>query len=311
MGDQTSVRTTGSPARRWAIGLLGGLGLLGSGCGGLDLAAADPSPVTAGLHGTSGIGSRTYQYKVPSHYDRATATPLLIMLHGFSASGSLEELYLHFGELAESKTFLYAYPDGLKDPVGLRYWNAMEWCCDFFKSGVDDVAYLRAVIDDMSSKYNVDPKRIFVVGHSNGGFMSHRLGCELSDKLAGLVSLAGAQWNDPTRCRPTQPLAVAEIHGTLDALIGYGGSVNFPSAKQTVDVWANRNRCTGVLTYGGDNLDLDAGLPGAETKVERYTGCPAQAPVELWTIQGGSHIPGLSAYFTSSIYNFLMAHPKP
>jgi len=318
MRNQSSSGTRGAAAWLRTVGLLGGLlGGLG-GCG----PAGDLDPAsgaqTEGLvraavtvRGVSPVDSRPYQYKVPSRYDRATPTPLLVMLHGFSASGPLEELYLHFGALADSKTFLYAYPDGLKDPVGLRYWNAMEWCCDFFKSGVDDVAYVRAVIDDMSSKFNVDPKRIFVVGHSNGGFMSHRLGCELSDKIAGIVSLAGAQWSDPTRCVPTKPIAVAEIHGTLDTLIGYGGSANFPSAHQTVEIWANRNRCTGALTYGGDNLDLDGLLLGAETKVERYTGCPAQGPVELWSIQGGSHVPTLSAYFTSSIYSFLMAHPKP
>lgn len=220
-------------------------------------------------------------------------------------------LYFHFTALAESQTFLYAYPNGLQDPVGMRYWNAMEWCCDFFHSGVDDVGYLSAVIDDMSSKFNVDKKRVYVVGHSNGGFMSHRLACELSDKVAGIVSLAGAQWSDPTRCLPTQAVPVVELHGDNDGLINYNGSANYPSAHETVAVWANRNRCTGALTYSGDNLDLDALLPGAETKIERYTGCPAQGPVELWTIQGGSHIPALSKYFTTAVYNFLSSHPKP
>ena len=322
MRNQTLTRT-GTWGRLRAVGLLSGLialTALGSGCG--TASEAEPQATassgdrqalqsaTVQVSGLGPVDTRPYQYKVPTRYDRTRATPLVVMLHGFSASGALQEAYFNFGDLADSRTFLYAYPDGLKDPVGLRYWNAMEWCCDFFKSGVDDVAYLSAVIDDMSRKFNVDPKRIFIVGHSNGGFMAHRLGCELSEKVAGIVSLAGAQWSDPTRCVPKQPLAVAQIHGTLDTLIGYGGTANFPSAHQTVEIWANRNRCTGVLTYGGDKLDLDKLLLGAETKVERYTGCPAQAPVELWSIQGGSHIPALSAYFTSSVYDFLMAHPK-
>jgi polyhydroxybutyrate depolymerase len=109
---------------------------------------------------------------------------------------------------------------------------------------------------------------------------------------------------------PKQPVAVAQVHGNLDIVIGYGGTASFPSARETVGIWANRNRCTGALTYGGDKMDLDKVLLGAETKVERYAGCPTQAPVELWTIQGGSHIPALSSYFTSSVYDFLMAHPK-
>ena len=267
---------------------------------------AQLSPQTAGP-----LDGRPYRYKVPSRYDKTRPTPLVVMLHGFSASGSVEELYLNISAIAESKTFLYAFPDGTQNPVGLRFWNAMEWCCNFFKSGVDDVAYVNAVISDMQSRYNVDPKRIFVVGHSNGGFMAHRVACELSDKVAGIVSLAGQQWNDPTRCVPKKPIAVAQIHGTLDVVISYIGSLNYPSAHSTVNIWANRNRCTGALTYSGTSLDLDTLLLGAETTVERYTGCPAAGPVELWSIQGGSHLPAITSHFTSSIYEFLMAHPKP
>lgn len=280
---------------------------------GAALAAAGPAAQvsTVTLEGVGPVDTRPYQYKVPSRYDRSRPTPLLILLHGFGASGSLQEIYFNFSALAESQTFLYAYPDGKQDPALLRYWNAMEWCCDFFKSGVDDVAYIKAIIDDMSSKFNVDPKRVFIVGHSNGGFMAHRIGCELSEKVAGVVSLAGAQWNDTRRCVPKQPIAVAQIHGTLDIVISYIGSLNYPSAHSTVNTWANRNRCTGALTYSGTSLDLDTLLLGAETTVERYTGCPATGPVELWSIQGGSHLPAITSHFTSSIYEFLMAHPKP
>jgi polyhydroxybutyrate depolymerase len=304
-------------------------GLLATGCGnptqgnllgleqkselfGSELDAAVPRSQKAVLASRgSSIGTRTYQFVVPSGYDPAKPTPLVVLAHGFGASGPLQELYFQFTSLAQSKTFLYAYPDGLQDPLGARYWNATDGCCDFFHSGVDDVAYLGAVIDDMSSKYNVDKKRVFVIGHSNGGFMAHRLACDLSGRVAAVVSLAGAQWKDPTHCLPSEPVAVAEIHGNLDALISYDGGTSYPSAHETVADWANRNRCTGALTYNGDNLDLDLVLPGAETKVERYTGCPEQGPVELWTIEGGSHIPVLTKYFTQAVYSFLSSHPKP
>jgi polyhydroxybutyrate depolymerase len=330
MRNETATWTFGSgrSARRFWPGLLCGvlaIGVLGAGagCGGASEPAGAPEPAVPAvfdpsarlselkLNGVSPVDTRPYQYKVPSRYDRTKPTPLLILLHGFGASGSLQEIYFNFSALAEKQTFLYAYPDGKQDPVGLRYWNAMEWCCDFFKSGVDDVAYIKAIIADMSGKFNVDPKRVFIVGHSNGGFMAHRIGCELSEQVAGVVSLAGAQWNDPSRCVPKQPIAVAQIHGTLDVVISYIGSLNYPSAHATVNIWANRNRCTGALTYGGENLDLDTLLLGAETTVERYTGCPAQGPVELWSIQGGSHLPAITSHFTSLIYDFLMAHPKP
>jgi polyhydroxybutyrate depolymerase len=264
------------------------------------------SPETAGP-----ITSRPYKYKVPSRYDATKPTPLVVMLHGFTASGELNELILHLAPLAETKTFLYAFPDGTKNPLGMRFWNATDFCCNFFGSKVDDVAYVTAVIDDMASRYNVDKKRVFLVGHSNGGYMSHRMACDRSSKIAGIVSLAGAQWNDATRCAPTDKVSVLQVHGNGDVLVGYGGGPLYPGARETVGIWANRNGCTGRLTYGGKRLDLESVLPGAETKIEEYGGCPRSGAVELWTIEGGSHVPAFTSFWPTAIYDFLMAHPKP
>lgn len=263
-------------------------------------------PQTAGP-----IMSRPYKYKVPSRYDATKPTPLLVMLHGFTASGDINELILHLAPLAESKNFLYAFPDGTKNPLGMRFWNATDFCCNFFGSTVDDVAYLTAVIDDMASRYNVDKKRVFLVGHSNGGYMSHRMACDRSSKIAGIVSLAGAQWNDATRCAPTDKVSVLQVHGNSDGLVAYGGGPLYPGARETVGIWANRNGCTGRLAYGGKRLDLETLLPGAETKIEEYGGCPANGAVELWTIEGGSHVPAFTSFWPTAIYDFLMAHPKP
>jgi polyhydroxybutyrate depolymerase len=255
--------------------------------------------------------SRPYKYKVPSRYDASKPTPLVVMLHGLSASGELNELILRLAPLSESRTFLYAFPDGTKNPLGIRFWNATDFCCNFFGSTVDDVAYITAVIDDMASRYNVDRRRVFLVGHSNGGYMAHRMACDRSSRIAGIVSLAGAQWKDATRCRPTDKVSVLQVHGTLDTLVGFGGGPLYPSAKDTVATWANRNGCLGRLTYGGKRVDLDSLVPGAETKIEEYTGCAASGAVELWTIEGGSHVPAFTPYWAGAIYDFLMAHPKP
>ena len=92
--------------------------------------------------------------------------------------------------------FLYAFPDGTRDRLGNRFWNASDACCDLFQSGVDDVAYLTAVIDDMSARFHVDAKRIHLVGHSNGGFMSHRYACDRAERVAAFVSLAGDNYKD-------------------------------------------------------------------------------------------------------------------
>jgi len=263
----------------------------------------------AHLSGT--VMARPYKYKVPKGYDPAVPTPLLVLLHGLTASGELQSLYLGLAPLSDSRKFLYVYPDGTQNPLGARFWNATDFCCNFFGSDVDDVAYLTAVIDDMASRFNVDSRRIFLVGHSNGGFMAHRMACDRSSRIAGIVSLAGAQWNDALRCNPTDKVAVLQVHGTLDALVAYNGGPLYPSAHETVAIWANRNRCLGRLTDGGTRLDLDGVLLGAETTVERYTGCAETGAVELWTIRGASHVPAFTSFWPGALYDFLMTHPKP
>lgn len=272
-----------------------------------DLSGPAPqNPETAKL-----IMSRPYKYKVPKDYDPKKPTPLVVMLHGLSASGELNELVLHLAPLADSRTFLYAYPDGTKDSIGQRFWNATDGCCDFFGSKVDDVGYLTAVIDDLSSRYNVDAKRVFLVGHSNGGYMAHRMACDRSAKIAGIVSLAGAQWIDASKCRPTGKVSVLQVHGTADTNVAYNGTPLTPGARATVAIWANRNACLGSLTDTGSRIDIESGLQGAETKVEAYSGCAKEGSVELWTMEGGGHIPVFNAKWPGAIYDFLLAHPKP
>src|SRR5436190_13228372 len=101
------------------------------------------------------VAGRPYGFKVPTGYDSKTPTPLVILLHGYGASGAQQESYFQFGAVADEQTFLYATPDGTADGTGRRFWNADDACCDFFATGVDDVAYLNAMIDDISSKYTV------------------------------------------------------------------------------------------------------------------------------------------------------------
>ena len=289
----------------------------GEDAGAQDAGNLDAGPADAGADaGTNPLVlARPYHLQIPAGYVPGTPVPLLLMFHGYGASGAGEESYLRLGALADAKTFLYAWADGTPDALGLRFWNATDACCDLYGKGVDDVAYASAILDDVQSKYAVDPKRIFLFGHSNGGFMAHRLACELSDRLAGVVSLAGMTWNDPVRCNAKGPVAVLQIHGDADAVIHYGGGrvlssmAPYPSARDTVAAWGTIDGC-GALQPTGTRLDLDSRLPGAETVVERYEGCRGGA-VELWTIQVGSHIPSWTDGWSAPVWDFLAAHPRP
>ena len=156
-------------------------------------------------------------------HDEKNAYPLIVLLHGYTANGFVQDALFGFAQLADDKQLFVAHPDGTVDQTGARFWNATDACCDFYGSGVDDVAYLNAVVDDMEQNFNIDKKRVFFVGHSNGGFMSHRMACDAADRVAGIVALAGDNWQDPSKCNPTAPVAVLQVHGTADTEVPYDG----------------------------------------------------------------------------------------
>jgi polyhydroxybutyrate depolymerase len=264
---------------------------------------------------TNPIDSRPYLSVVPSSYTPGTPMPLVVLLHGYGANAVLQNGYLKLSQAAEAKGFLYAYPDGTVDAAGRRFWNATDACCNFFGSTVDDVGYLAAVIADMKSKYTVDPARVFVVGHSNGGFMAYRLACELSSQVTGIMVLAGATWNDPGECQPALPVTVLHMHGDQDDTILYGGGSSggnpYPSAAVSASTWATYDGCA-PTTDSLPPVDIDSFLAGAETTRLSYDdGCQAGSAVQLWTIQGEGHIPAFSPTWFDPVYTYLMAHPRP
>jgi polyhydroxybutyrate depolymerase len=293
-----------------ALGLGLTVGVTACGGGGDDDPAtpdADPTPDAGGP-----FAERPYELYVPPGYVAGTPTPLVVLLHGYSASAFIQEAYFQLEPVAEAETFLYARPEGTIDSNDNQFWNATNACCDFDQSNVDDVGYLTALIDDVARRYTVDPARVFVVGHSNGGFMSHRLACDIADRVAAIVSLAGVVWNDPALCTPSAPVSVAQVHGTDDETILYAGGTalaRYPSAEETVAIWRDKNGCTG--TGAPSTLDLETVLAGAETTITPATGCSAGVAVELWSIAGGSHVPSFANDWGERVWAFLSAHPKP
>jgi polyhydroxybutyrate depolymerase len=266
------------------------------------------------------VAARPYTLHVPPGYDSARPTPLLVMLHGYSAGGQLEEDSLfHLTQASATYGFLYALPDGTVDSMGNRFWNATDACCNFYGSHVDDVAYLNAVIDDIESKYTVDLKQVFVGGHSNGAMMAQVFACRHAKRVAGVFSYAGAVWERTSMCAPNDLVSVAELHGDMDPTVPYDGGSNtaypqsppYPSAAVTVTTWASRDGCTTVLANDGEAFDLVPSLPGSETTVAKAVGCPPGVDAELWTIHGGGHMDTFSAAFGPAVWRFLHGHPKP
>jgi polyhydroxybutyrate depolymerase len=284
--------------------------------GGTGLGGYDPNPFG---------GSRPVKLYVPTGYSASTPAPLVILLHGYSANGAEEDLYLDLHATAEADSVLYAHPDGTLDIKGNRFWNATDACCDFYGVTVDDVAYLTSLVTEIETRYSVDKKRIYFMGHSNGAFMSYRMACDRAEMVAAIASLAGATWLDTSRCKPSQPVSVVEIHGNADQVVLYdGGTTNtdsifdggtitgggqYPSATTTVADWVSYDGCSTTANTSSPSLDIVAGMSTTDTRYK--SGCRSGSEVDLWTIQGGSHIPGIAASFGPDAFKFLLAHPKP
>ncbi|MFQ5741427.1 MAG: alpha/beta hydrolase family esterase [Acidobacteriota bacterium] len=262
------------------------------------------------------LGRGPVTVHLPPSYDPGVATPLLVLLHGYGATGDVQELYMRFTPLADEFGFLYAHPDGSKDPLGLQFWNATDACCDFFGSGIDDSGYLLDLIEAIKGLANVDRDRVYLVGHSNGGYMSYRMACDHADTIAAIASLAGATWLDPASCSPSGPVHILEIHGTEDRLVRFMGGCTFPStcypgAIETVRQWAAFDRCDPFVDTSPAPINLDFRVPGDETRIARVDqGCLPSGSAELWVMQGVGHIPFLSRDFSRMVVEHLLAHPK-
>ena len=257
---------------------------------------------------------RAYSKFVPSSYSKGTSIPLVVLLHGYGATGALQESYMKFEAVAEQNGFILINPDGTVDPTGKQFWNATDACCNFF-SKVDDDAYLLSILNEMESNYSIDAKRVYFVGHSNGGFMSYRMACKHPDRIAAIASLAGASFFKSTDCGAQSAVSVLQVHGTNDGTILYGGGQilgnSYPSAFASASQWATFNQCTQSAVARSTKLDLEPNIAGDETSIKAWTNCQNSSEVELWTMENASHIPALVSTFASKIWGFFAAHPKP
>jgi len=261
--------------------------------------------------------ARPYGLHIPASWDRSRPAPLVVMLHGYGSSGEEHARHLGLEQLSEREAFVLATPDGLVDSDGRRFWNATDACCDFDGAGVDDVAYVAFILDDVGSRMPIDPARIYVVGHSNGGFLALRVACDLSPRIAAVVSIAGAGWKDPARCAPTEAVSVLQIQGDRDPIIRFeGGRLfdkqgrDYPGALDTVGAWARNDGCDPALHPPGVPFDFDDAVPGPETTVQSFPSCTKGASVELWTVAGGSHVPKPTRGGLQAVWTWLSGHPK-
>ena len=240
--------------------------------------------------------------------------PLVLALHGYTSSGNEFANYVDMARIAVARHFMFVAPNGSKNNVGLRYWNATPACCNFYYQETNDAQYLKGIIDKVSAKFPVDKKRIYVLGHSNGGAMAHKMACRYSGTIASIASLAGPTYATQSECKAVTPLSVLQIWGTADDVLNYQGGklfdVPYPGALATVNLWAQIDKCAGKPKVSQSKIDLFPDVSGAESTVRTYAACAQRSTVTLWSAHGASHVPIITARTMNRVIDFLYAHPK-
>ena len=225
---------------------------------------------------------RSYILYVPANYDSVNSVPLVLNLHGYSSNAGQQLIYSEFYEIADTEGFILIHPEGTIDDMGFQFWNS-----GYF-SEVDDVGFLSTLIDTISSEYNINTNRVYSMGMSNGGFMSYRLACELSDKISAIASVTGSMsTNQINTCNPINPVPIMQIHGTLDPTVLYNGSSDIEAIDDVISFWVNFNNCNTQPIF---NNIADVNLIDLCTAEHYiYENGDNETSVELYKIINGGH----------------------
>ena len=235
---------------------------------------------------------RDYLLHLPEKMEPGRPVPLVIALHGLSMSGKSMEWLTGFSKVSDRHGFAVAYPNGLNRMW--RFWERHELGERVLNEPgfVDDVGFLEAMIDELIADGLVDGDRVYVTGHSNGAYMSNRVACSLSDRIAAIAPVAGTMVPALSGATPPRAMPVLYIHGTNDHIVGFDGIDGFTkkksslTAEELVDWWAEHNDC--LAARDPEPLEDKA---DDQTRVIRclHPACEEGAPVVFYRIEGAGH----------------------
>jgi polyhydroxybutyrate depolymerase len=268
--------------------------------------------------------NREYIIYLPTGYNTVTSLPLVFCLHGGGGTDSSFIKLANFNTLAEKEKFIVVYPQGIDNS-----WNDGRPTAAN-TAGVNDVNFFRAMIQDFSAKYKIDAKKVFSTGISNGGFMSSRLGAELSDKIAAIASVAASVEKTTIYNNINSPVSAMYIQGTADPLVPFLGGVmtvgsggTIASHAEVVAKWIAVNNCsaTAVVT----NIPDIANDGTTSVRRDYNGGTKGTAVVSIVITNGGHTWPQGFQYLSEAIigktsqdfngietvWEFFKMHPKP
>jgi len=255
---------------------------------------------------------RSYILYVPKNLDPVKPAPLIISIHGFADWPANQVETTQWNKMADQYGFIVVYPRGTGFPL---HWRATSPA-----SAVNDIAFINALIDKLENEHNIDPKRIYADGFSNGGGMTFVLSCELSDRIAAIAGMSGAYLYPWESCQPDRPVPLIAFHGTADPIVPFMGGPSssfelpFSAIPEWVDLYALHNGCS---------VDTESLTSTGQVSGIRYPGCSENAEVIFYTITNGGHswpgsrpLPGFIVGTTNQevnatrlIWQFFEEHP--
>ena len=207
---------------------------------------------------------------------------ILFSLHGYTSRGLWNMNYTGFQSIADQEGFIVIYPQGTLLPsTGQTHWNVGGWTTG---STTDDVGFINEIIEFIDDEYSIDKSRIYSTGMSNGGYMSYKLACDLSSKIAAVVSVTGSMTPETfDSCSPTHATSIAQIHGLQDSVVNYYGSLWSKPIEEVIDFWMSFNNCSETP----ETIEINGINGGGIHNI--YSNCDNQTSVELFLMTNMGH----------------------
>ena len=236
-------------------------------------------------------GERSYLVHVPPQYTPDAPMPAVFAFHGGGANARNMVVFSGLNKKADQAGFIVVYPEGSGRLKRMLTFNAGNCCGQAATNNIDDVAFVRRVLDDLERIANIDRCRVFATGMSNGAMMAYRLASEMSDRIAAIAPVSGAMGTKD--CRPGRAVSVMHFHGDADEFTPFAGGKGrgpsgtyFYSVDHSINAWVDANGCNkDPRTTQLPDKEKD----GTTVKQVRYASGKEGAEVVLVMIEGGGH----------------------
>ena len=246
----------------------------------------------------SGGLTRSFDVHVPPSYRAGTQMPLVMNFHGGGSTPAGQRAMTLMNLTSNQKGFIAVYPQGsprTTNPNDTNYfWNPGLGDLGYMYpltniKNINDVGFVSDLLDDMEERFTVNTKKVYATGMSNGGIMTHTLGCKLANRIAAIAPVEGELWLDSSLCTPSRAMPVLIVHGTADTYIPYNGGVpictaladnDWKSVDDAVNIWRGENSCSTASTTQQITSDVSC---------KTYSSCSGTSEVSVCTVTGGGH----------------------